>query len=183
MEPSTGGAEPCGAYAILKRWYQYVSVWAPKPSRTDMENVRGNFQNLYHREDPNPPGLPLTTHVNPDKVNDKIPSEAELEAVVLCLRPHRSGGHTHLRAEHFKQWQRGVYLRDYSKTSPRRERWMCLVDIVQHMWSTGEIPQELGWTVLVLIPKGTTDTRFVGLLETLWKVVEALIDTRLCASL
>ena len=60
---------------------------------------------------------------------------------------------------------------------------MYLVDIVHHMWSTGEIPQELGWTVLVLIPKGTTDTRFVGLLETLWKVVEALIDTRLCASL
>ena len=60
---------------------------------------------------------------------------------------------------------------------------MCLVDIVQHMWQTGEIPQDLGWTVLVLIPKGTTETRFVGLLETLWKVVEALIDTFIIASL
>ena len=47
------------------------------------------------------------------------------------------------------------------------------------MWLTGDIPQELGWTVMVLIPKGTTDTRGIGLLETLWKVVEALIDTRL----
>ena len=54
---------------------------------------------------------------------------------------------------------------------------MCLVEIVQHMWRTGEIPQELGWTVLVLIPKGTTYTRDIGLLETLWKVAEALIDT------
>ena len=36
--------------------------------------------------------------------------------------------------------------------------------------------------ILVLIPKGTTDTRGTGLLETLWKVVEALIDTRLCTS-
>ena len=36
---------------------------------------------------------------------------------------------------------------------------------------------------MVLIPKGITNTRGIGLLETLWKVVEALIDTRLRASL
>ena len=59
---------------------------------------------------------------------------------------------------------------------------MCLVDLVQHMWRTGEIPQELVWMVLILIPKGTTDTRGIGLLETLWKVVEVLIDTCLRAS-
>ena len=39
------------------------------------------------------------------------------------------------------------------------------------------------WTILVLIPKGTTNTRCIGLLEIPWKVVEVLIDTRLCASL
>ena len=60
---------------------------------------------------------------------------------------------------------------------------MCLVDVVDHMWCTGEIPQELVCTVLVLIPKGTTDTWGIGLLETLWKVVEALIETRIRASL
>ena len=41
----------------------------------------------------------------------------------------------------------------------------------------------MGWVVLVLIPKGTTNTRGISLLETLWKVVEFLIDTRLLASL
>ena len=60
---------------------------------------------------------------------------------------------------------------------------MCLVDLVHHMWCTGEILQELGWTFLVLIPKGTTDTRGISLLETLWKVVEALIKACLRASL
>ena len=69
------------------------------------------------------------------------------------------------------------------KIPPQRERWACLLDLVQNMWRTGEIPQELGWTILVLIPKGTTDTRGIGLLDTLWKVVEALIDTRLCTIL
>ena len=51
------------------------------------------------------------------------------------------------------------------------------------MWFMGEIPQELGWTVLVLIPKGATYTIGIVLLDTLWKVVEALVDTRLRASL
>ena len=60
---------------------------------------------------------------------------------------------------------------------------MCLVDIVQHMWRTWEIPPKLGQTVLVLIPKETTTTQGIGLLETLWKVVEAMIDSCLRASL
>ena len=68
-----------------------------------MEKVRGYFQTLYQKEDPNPHGLPLATHVDPAKVNDDIPSESEVEAVVRLLRPHRAGGHTHLRTEHFKQ--------------------------------------------------------------------------------
>ena len=50
LEPSTGGADPHGAYAILKRWYRHVSTRAPNPSRTDMENIRGDFQTLYQRD-------------------------------------------------------------------------------------------------------------------------------------
>ena len=33
--------------------------------------------------------------------------------------------------------------------------------------------------ILVLIPKGNTDTRGVGFLRSLWKVVVEIIDTRL----
>ena len=71
---------------------------------------------------------------------------------------------------------------DY-KTSPCTDRWMCLVEIFQHMWQEGDILQELGWTFLVLIPKTTTDTSGIVLLEILWKVVEAPVYTRLRASL
>ena len=48
---------------------------------------------------------------------------------------------------------------------------MCLVEIVQHMWKKGNIPQELGWTISVLVSKGTTYTQGIGILEILWKVV------------
>ena len=121
--------------------------------------------------------------MDPAKMNDKVTLEAESEVSVRRLRPSRAGGHTHLCAEHFKKWRREAYPGERLKTPPWRERWLYLVDIVHHMWRTGYTPKELGWTVLVLILKGTTKTRGIELIETLWKVVEALIDTRLQASL
>ena len=46
-----------------------------------------------------------------------------------------------------------------------------------HVSHEGDTPKELRWTVLFLIPKGTTNKRGISLVETLWKVVEALVDT------
>ena len=63
-----------------------------------------------------PPGLPLCTHVKTSKVKDEIPLEAEVGALVRRLLPHRAGGHTHLRAEQFKQWQKEDYPGEQSKT-------------------------------------------------------------------
>ena len=54
LDLSTGGAGPCRAYAILKRWYRNASVRAPNPYWTDMEKVRGYFQILYQREEIHP---------------------------------------------------------------------------------------------------------------------------------
>ena len=45
------------------------------------------------------------------------------------------------------------------------------------MWQHGGIPTELGQTILVLFPKVNTDTRWVGLVGTLCKVAEAIINT------
>ena len=148
-----------------------------------MDKVRGEFHNIYQREEPHTPGLPLETHVEPAKVNEVIPLEAEVEAAVIRLLPHREGRHTHLCAEHFKQWRREAYPVEQSNNTPRMECWLYLVDIVHHMWRTGDIPQELGWTVLELIPKGTTGTQGIILIKTLWKVVEALIYTCIRARL
>ena len=71
----------------------------------------------------------------------------------------------------FKTMDAGGVPREDSKTPQQTKRRMCLVEIVQRMWLTGEIPKELGWTVLVLTPKGTTHTWGIGLLETPCKVV------------
>ena len=73
-----GGADPRGAYTIMKLWYRHASAQVPNPFRTDMEKVRGDFQTLYQREEPHLSDLPLATHVNPDEVSENIPSEAEV---------------------------------------------------------------------------------------------------------
>ena len=60
---------------------------------------------------------------------------------------------------------------------------MHIVDIVQYTWINGDMSWELGWTILVLIPKRNTYTQGISLLDTLWKVVEAIIDIRLQTSI
>ena len=108
LEPSAGEADQSGAYAILKRWYQNVSTRVTNAYQTDMEKVRGYFQNLHQRENPHTLGLSLATHVDPAQVNSTNPSESEVEAEVRRLLLLKEVEHTHLRTDHFKQWLREV---------------------------------------------------------------------------
>ena len=59
--------------------------------------------------------------------------------------------------------------------------WLLVVELVQHMFTTGEIPEELMWSHLAILPKGGGGFRGIGLLETLWKLVEIVIDNRVKA--
>ena len=49
--------------------------------------------------------------------------------------------------------------------------------MLQYMWEAGSIPTELGCTILVLITKVRDNTRGIGLLEVIQKLVEAVINT------
>ena len=52
----------------------------PNPSWEDLEMISGDYAALYQREDPYPPGRSFFTHVAPFQIDDKIPTEAEVEA-------------------------------------------------------------------------------------------------------
>ena len=47
------------------------------------------------------------------------------------------------------------------------------------MWEHITIPTYLVWKILVLVHKGSADTRGIWLMKALWKVMEAIIDTRI----
>ena len=52
-----------------------------------MFKVKKDYATLYKREDPDPTNRLLATHVDPFQINDGVPSEAEVEAVVQRLHP------------------------------------------------------------------------------------------------
>ena len=62
---------------------------------------------------------------------------------------------------------------------PNPTQWIKLVEIIQFMWETGSILTELVWTVLVLILKVNVHNWGIGLLEVVWKLLEAVIDTKI----
>ncbi len=51
--------------------------------------------------------------------------------------------------------------------------------LTQAIWRTGKIPQQLLWIIVVLLPKGGGEYRGIGLLESIWKVLEVVMDRRL----
>ena len=77
-----------------------------------MTKVIKDSSTFCQRENPYPPDQPLSTHIDPFWVNNDVPlkAEAEAEAAVRRLRPHKAGGHTHLRVDHFNTWLRKAYL-------------------------------------------------------------------------
>ena len=81
-----------------------------------------------------------------------------------------------MKAEFVREW-----LADARK-SPEEgqdtQRWDKYVELITHIFETGELPQEIPWSLLVLLPKPDGGTRGIGLLELAWKHVEAIIDTR-----
>ncbi len=62
---------------------------------------------------------------------------------------------------------------------PDAAMWNCLCVLVQHIFLKQEIPTELSCQFLELLPKPDSGVRGIGLLEIVWKIVEALIDTRI----
>jgi hypothetical protein len=89
-----------------------------------------------------------------------------------------------MRAEHVKEWLQGVRREEDPEQNGYKgagDPWRLLMKLVTKVWETGTIPQQLGWIIVVLIPKGGGDYRGIGLLEPIWKIIERVMDRRLNA--
>ena len=58
-----------------------------------------------------------------------------------------------------------------------------LVEFVQTAFREGQLAEEATWQVVDLITKGNKDNRGIGLLEMMWKLVAAILNLRLTASI
>jgi hypothetical protein len=126
------------------------------------------------------PGYPLPINVKRTEIDNDAPSDKEIRTAVSKLSNGRAAGASGMRAEHTKEWLRGIRQED----DPERlgggpgdgDHWRLFVQLVQAAWIHGEIPRQLLWIIVVLIPKGGGDLRGIGLLEPIWKVIERIID-------
>ena len=86
-----------------------------------------------------------------------------------------------MRAEDMKGWLRRAELEETQEGYVgANDNWRLLMKLITTIWETEEIPRQMLWMVVVLIPKGNSgDFRGIGLLEVLWKVIEKVLDGRL----
>jgi len=164
------------AWNRTKAWYTQASDRPCAPSRADIQQVSDEYRDLYRQVEP--PGDPIPVLVAPFDINDEIPTEDEIEAAVKGLRAGKAPGPTGMRADDLKAWLFAARRRE----APDGTNWCRLVELVQEIYRTGVLPTEIPWSVLVLLPKDSGGYRGIGLLEIIWKVVSAIIDARIKAS-
>ena len=63
------------------------------------------------------------------------------------------------------------------------DSWTMVVDLVQSAFREGKMAEEAMWQAVVLIPKGKMEYRGIGLVEVMWKVVAAILNLQLMASI
>ena len=62
----------------------------------------------------------------------------------------------------------------------RGNMWRIFLRLVQRVWKTGNIPHQMQWVVIVLIPKGNSGNFYdIGLLDPICKVLKKMFEVRL----
>ena len=92
-----------------------------------------------------------------------------------------------MQAEHLKGWLDAIQCKEKAaEEDPGREStlgnmWRIFIALIRTIWDRGEIPEQMSWMVIVLLPKGGGNFREIGLLDPCWKVVEKIMVGRLAA--
>ncbi len=92
-----------------------------------------------------------------------------------------------MNAKHIKVWLDIIQREEKAaRENPGREadpgaghKWKIFVELIEAVWKRGEIPEQMSWMIVALLPKGGGDYRGIGLLDPFWKVVEKIMVCRL----
>jgi hypothetical protein len=171
------------AFCHLKGWYRAALEMQAKPCFHTMERQTSERVDLYARR--GSPGYPLPINVERIKINDDIPSDSKIRLAAGKLSNGQAVGASGMRAEHIKEWLRGIKWEEDPAgqgSVPRDgDNWRLFLRLIQAAWTNGIVPCQLLWIIVVLIPKGGSNYCGIGLLEPIWKGIEQIIDRRLDA--
>ena len=173
IEAALASKDVKAAWDKVKAWYKVAENRPPKPSREELSKVTEEYANLYTRS--TPPGEPIPVLVEPFDVSDEVPSEDEIASAVRGLRSGKAPGPSGLRTDQLKAWLRAARREE----NPDTTHWETLVSLVQHAFETGELPADMAWATVVLLPKGGGQFRGIGLLESIWKLITSILNRRM----
>jgi hypothetical protein len=94
--------------------------------------------------------------------------------VVGQLRNGRAAGAMGMKAEHLKEWPADVKReeREDGGVEGLGDQWLLFVKLLQAVWTTGTVPTQMSWMIIILLPKGRGDYFGIGLLDPIWKVIK-----------
>ena len=130
--------------------------------------------------------------MTPSDIDDSVPTEDEIPEAVKKLRRNRAGGASGMRAEHLQGWlaaaKRGQMAEEKGeeKTGAEEEGGDLrgkVVEITQTAFREGKLTEEATWQTVVLIQKGMTEYRGIGLVDVTWKVVAVILHRRLTTAI
>jgi hypothetical protein len=166
------------AWHNLKGWYRLVEDRAPKACPETLALQTAERVELYTT--PPPPGWSMPINVTPIPVPDGTPTDHEIWEVVGKLRNGRAAGATGMQAEHLKEWLRGIKREEAADgVEGAGDCWRLLVALMQATWKSGTVPTQMSWMVIMFLPKGGGDYCGIGLLDSMWKVVEKIMVARM----
>jgi hypothetical protein len=87
--------------------------------------------------------------------------------VVGELQNGCAAGAMGMKAEHLKEWLANVKWeeQEHGRVEGLGDHWQSFVKLLQAVWTTGSVPTQMSWMIIVLLPKGGGNYRSIGLLE------------------
>ena len=110
---------------------------------------------LYSKSLP-PDRLPILAA--PFDIDDVVPESDEIADTIQELKNGKSPGPSNVRAEHLKEWVQEAYREDH----PYQGNWNRVVDLIQSCFQEQQVPSQMSWSTVVLLPKGNGDYRKIG---------------------
>ena len=148
----------------MKGWYQAAEKRGPPPAQATIERITAERTELYSQVPSPGENIPVT--VEPVLIDNSVPTEDEIEAVVKKLRRNRLGGPSRIRVEHIKEWLAAAKRRGVAEETGKEkteaeeegeEMWEKVVEMTQTDFRDGKLAEEATWQTVVLIPKGKGD--------------------------
>jgi hypothetical protein len=163
------------AWCHLKGWNCFAEDQAPKPCPEMLAKQSQERIDLYATS--HPPGWLLPICVDPTPIPDAAPMDAELQMVVQELQNSCAAGATGMKAEHLKEWLANVKWKEWEDGGVEGlgDHWQLFVKLLQAVWTTGSVPTQMSWMIIILLPKGRGNYHGIGLLDPIWKVVEKVM--------